>query len=89
MQQVQVVWSDIDNKAPFSWISELSLQPEKFVFEIHSNNSLSNRFRPLQKIPTEVYTSNQFGHIDFGIKLRYQRQFFQSTMTLLCHAMNF
>lgn len=52
VKQVQVVWSDQQNSPPQDWISKY---PEgKFVFEIHNNNSLSNRFRPRIPVPTEV-----------------------------------
>ena len=54
VQQVQIVWSDQENGAPFHWIKDFGLPSDKYVFEIHRNNSLSNRFRPLQSIPTVV-----------------------------------
>ena len=49
---VQVIWSDQLNKAPIEWLKTYS--KGKFEFEIHSNDSLSNRFRVLKGIPTEV-----------------------------------
>jgi hypothetical protein len=54
VQEVQVVWSDQDNRAPFHWINDFGLPTDKYKFEIHRNNSLSNRFRPLLSIPTSV-----------------------------------
>jgi len=54
VQQVQIVWSDQSNDAPVSWNDEFSLSRAKFVFEIHSNDSLSNRFRSTIPLLTEV-----------------------------------
>eukprot|EP01036_Dinobryon_divergens_P029815 gene29815-38969_t len=57
VKQVQVVWSDQENGAPFHWIKDFGLPSDKYVFEIHRNNSLSNRFRPLLSIPTVAVLS--------------------------------
>lgn len=52
VKQVQIVWSDQENSPPQDWIAKY---PEgKFMFEVHKENSLSNRFRPLVDVPTEV-----------------------------------
>lgn len=55
--QVQVVWSDLENKAPMDWLKKY---PEgKYAFEIHTTNSLSNRFRPLIPVDTEVLAKSK------------------------------
>jgi hypothetical protein len=56
VSQVQVVWSDQVNKAPVEWLKKY---PEgKYIFEIHDTNSLSNRFRALIPVNTEVFTQH-------------------------------
>ena len=52
VEQVQVVWSDPGNKAPVEWLNRFP--GGKYLFEIHTTNSLNNRFKPLQDIPTQV-----------------------------------
>eukprot|EP01038_Epipyxis_sp_PR26KG_P004192 gene4192-5963_t len=52
---IQVVWSDTVNKPPQSMINEFINR--NVVFEIHKNNSLSNRFKPLINIPTQSVLS--------------------------------
>lgn len=57
IKQIQIVWSDTKNDPPLNWLSQYNQKntnkEDKVVFEIHKNNSLSNRFRPLIPIPTE------------------------------------
>ncbi len=55
VNQIQVVWSDTKESPPMGWLKEYNKGSgsEKVVFEVHKNNSLSNRFRPLIPIPTE------------------------------------
>jgi cell division protein FtsI/penicillin-binding protein 2 len=55
VQQIQVVWSDQENKAPLEWLKKYTLN--KVLFEIHDKNSLSNRFRNLVPVPTEAVLS--------------------------------
>ncbi len=52
IEQIEVVWSE-SAQPPLDWLSRFP--KGKVVFEVHLNNSLSNRFRPLQTIPTEVF----------------------------------
>jgi hypothetical protein len=51
-----VVWSDSAETPPTQWLDDFSQKDKKFrkniQFEVHHNNSLSNRFRPLIAIPT-------------------------------------
>ncbi len=53
--QIQVIWSDLDSSPP-AWLDDGRKFPkDKFVVEKHyRNNSLTNRFRPLVNIPSEV-----------------------------------
>jgi hypothetical protein len=55
VRQVQVVWSDQVNSPPLDWLN--NYPKDKFMFEVHKTNSLSNRFRVLDNVPTEVCTS--------------------------------
>ncbi len=48
-----MVWSDQANSAPVSW--EAKYPAGKVRFEIHKSNSLSNRFKALLNVPTEVF----------------------------------
>ena len=52
IDQVQVIWSDIERLAPIDWLSRYP--KNKIIFEIHKNNSLSNRFKQILPIQTEV-----------------------------------
>ncbi len=52
VSQVQIVWSDQKDKPPKELLKKYP--KDKFVFETHSSNSLSNRFRALIPVPTEV-----------------------------------
>jgi hypothetical protein len=52
IRQVQIVWSDQVNSPPHDWLS--SYPKDKYVFEVHKTDSLSNRFRALGGVPTEV-----------------------------------
>jgi hypothetical protein len=52
IRQVQIVWSDQVNSPPHDWLS--SYPKDKYVFEVHKTDSLSNRFRALGEVPTEV-----------------------------------
>jgi hypothetical protein len=52
VNQIQVIWSDQENKAPIEW---LQYYPEnRVIFEIHDKDSLNNRFIALKVIPTMV-----------------------------------
>lgn len=52
VHQIQVVWSDQLNQPPISWNTRYS--KDKYIIEMHSTDSLNNRFIPLQPIDTEV-----------------------------------
>jgi glucuronyl/N-acetylglucosaminyl transferase EXT2 len=55
IKQIQVVWSDQESKPPTEWLSRY---PQgKVLFEVHSKDSLNNRFIPLQEVPTEAVLS--------------------------------
>lgn len=56
VKQIQVVWSDIDNIPPKSWIEEYG-KDNRLVFETHEKDSLNNRFMPTEKITTEAVVS--------------------------------
>lgn len=51
VQQIQVVWSDQANDAPIDWARRYADQ--KVYFEVHSSNSLNNRFKALSPLSTE------------------------------------
>ena len=52
VKEIQIVWSDPLSKPLLNVVKEY---PHKLInFEIHKNNSLSNRFRPLIPITTDV-----------------------------------
>lgn len=55
VNQIQVVWSDQQNKPPLDWLSKYP--NGKVVFEVHAKNSLNNRFIPLQEIRTDAVLS--------------------------------
>jgi CTP:phosphocholine cytidylyltransferase-like protein len=55
VKQIQVVWSDQENAAPLAWTEKYP--DTKVLFELHKNNSLSNRFRPLTEILTQAVLS--------------------------------
>ena len=52
ISQVQIVWSDQVNKPPLDWLK--NYPKDKFMFEVHKTDSLNNRFRVLDSVPTEV-----------------------------------
>ena len=52
VDQIQVVWSDLQSSPPYSWLKDLSTN--KTRFEVHKTNSLNNRFRQLLPINTDV-----------------------------------
>ena len=52
IKQVQVVWSDQVNSPPTDWLK--NYPPGKFMFEVHKTDSLNNRFKVLDSVPTEV-----------------------------------
>lgn len=63
IEQIQIIWSDQDNQAPIEWLDKY---PEnKIIFEIHRNNSLSNRFKVLHEIKTEVYYESKIKNYSF------------------------
>ena len=54
VKQIQVIWSDQTKGAPLHWLSKYP--KDKVLFEIHTSNSLNNRFHALVPVPTEVLT---------------------------------
>jgi hypothetical protein len=50
VDEITVVWSDLQNKAPLDWQEKYPKDVVKF--EIHDKNSLNNRFYPLSPIRT-------------------------------------
>ena len=54
VKQVQVVWSDPANQPPTSWVKEYG---ERLVFEVHDEDTLSNRFLPKTAIETDAVFS--------------------------------
>jgi len=55
IKQIQVVWSDQENKPPVSYLKKYP--SPKVQFEQHDTNSLSNRFRALLDVPTTAVLS--------------------------------
>lgn len=53
VEQVTVVWSDPDNKPPPHLGPDAYPHREVF-YEIHETNSITNRFRALNPVPTDV-----------------------------------
>lgn len=53
VKEITIVWSDLENKPP----DELLSTYKKAKFEVHTTNSLSNRFKPLQHVPTDAVLS--------------------------------
>jgi hypothetical protein len=54
VKQIQIVWSDTKASPPVDWLKKYNHRnEEKVLFEVHKNNSLSNRFRPLVPIDTD------------------------------------
>ncbi len=53
IEQTQVVWSDQEETPPLAWLNKYP----NVIFEQHKTNSLNNRFRPLQPLPTEAILS--------------------------------
>lgn len=50
IKEVQVIWSDPENIPPTQWLEEDSKYvKDKVYFEVHTKNSLNNRFLPLTK----------------------------------------
>lgn len=58
VDQIQVVWSDQENKPPLDWIPRY--KKDKVIFEEHHNNSLVNRFRCISPLHTEVRNINRY-----------------------------
>jgi hypothetical protein len=52
VKQIQIVWSDQVNAPPPEFSQ--NYPKDKYLFEIHKTDSLSNRFRVLDSVPTEV-----------------------------------
>ena len=52
VKQIQVIWSDQTKDAPFEWLQ--NYPTDKVVFEVHTSNSLNNRFQSLIPVHTEV-----------------------------------
>lgn len=67
VEEIQVVWSDLENPAPLHWTNQPTdptdphsrpkYNPRKVKFEIHTTNSLNNRFKPLLNITTTAVLS--------------------------------
>jgi hypothetical protein len=69
IKEIQVIWSDIDESPPKSLLDQYSASPigsgndattdtaPRISFEIHSKNSLTNRFRPSLDIKTDAVLS--------------------------------
>lgn len=55
VKQIQVVWSDQQNKPPLGWV--LKYPEGKVLFEVHAKDSLNNRFVALHDIPTDAVLS--------------------------------
>lgn len=57
INQIVVVWSDPENndKIPKDWLS--LYKKDQVIFEIHDNNSLNNRFKPLSEMKTNAILS--------------------------------
>jgi hypothetical protein len=50
IKEVQVIWSDPENTPPTTWLEEENKYvKDKVYFEVHTKNSLNNRFLPLTK----------------------------------------
>ena len=65
MHTIQIVWSETTVTPPAMYSDKSQFQG-KVVVEVHKNNSLSNRFRALLPIPTEVsiiYLFTEFKNI--------------------------
>lgn len=52
VRQVHIVWSDQVNIPPIEWHDKYP--SDKYIFELHKTDSLSNRFRVLDRVFTEV-----------------------------------
>jgi hypothetical protein len=55
VEEITVVWSDQLNPAPLDW--ERKYRADVVKFEVHSADSLNNRFLPLQEIRTNAVLS--------------------------------
>jgi hypothetical protein len=53
VKQITVVWSDPDNKPPVE-LGPINYPHSDVFYEIHVNNSLTNRFRAIYPVPTDV-----------------------------------
>jgi hypothetical protein len=53
VKEITVVWSDLQNSPP-SHLSPSRYPAGKVKYEIHKVNSISNRFKALDPVPTEV-----------------------------------
>jgi hypothetical protein len=58
IDSIQIVWSDLDNSPPPDSFFRIK-SDVPVLFEVHSINSLNNRFNPLQPLETEtVYSTD-------------------------------
>jgi hypothetical protein len=53
IKEITVVWSDLKN-APPAHLSPERYPPGLVRYEMHTVNSISNRFKALEPVPTEV-----------------------------------
>lgn len=59
MKQITVVWSDPGNKPPAD-LGPQAYPHKKVMYEVHVENSLTNRFRALDPIPTDVSAGRMY-----------------------------
>lgn len=57
VEQIQVIWSDQESAPPVEDLTKDLAHRDRVVFEIHSENSLNNRFIPQEPINTELVLS--------------------------------
>jgi hypothetical protein len=59
INSIQIIWSDLENSPPDISFFNLKESHTPVIFEVHSINSLNNRFNPLQQLETEtVYSTD-------------------------------
>ncbi len=67
---ITIVWSDPKSSPPEDLVLESKYPNSTFEFEVHKENSLSNRFRPLTPVPTEVKSGYILDyHLYFNLRL--------------------
>mmetsp|Transcript_25065 Transcript_25065/g.64737 ORF Transcript_25065/g.64737 Transcript_25065/m.64737 type:complete len:400 (+) Transcript_25065:114-1313(+) len=55
--QIRVSWSDVERRPPLWLRARATAEPERFVIDSYKYNRLSNRFRPLERVPTDALFS--------------------------------